>query len=861
MRHLKRSLPLLLTLLVWAACSWPLPRYVGSGIPSSDRNVEYRHVRDMIPGDHLQLLYHFWLAREMIGGQTPLFHNLYEFNTGDDNARYQPDAYYLPFSFIYAMVSAVGGHAWGWNMAQLLSLLIGVWTTFLLVRRYTPRLPVAILATAIAATFPYRWIALLTGSPTGFAMGLVPLILLGLDIAVRDRRVRGGLLAGIGILMAYGSDLHVFYFSALLMPAWCVLAWCARDADLIPSWRELRRTALALLPTLLLALAALAISRLISAQLEGTDMAAGRTDAEVAAYSPLPIGLISWRNIGMGNHVFTGIAFLLLLLLAWGYGLLAGHTPPRGIPTDTGSAIRRPRLLLLLLGLGIGVVICLALGMNGPGQGAALRACRTWVPNYRMIRQTVKVYSLLPTLAAVLIALGFSALTRRGAGRGAWLMGLLCGVVLIESRCQISPTICRIPADQGAYRAVAEDAAAGERDPHVLILPLWPGDSHWSSIYQYYVTLHRTRMINGYSPAKRDDYVAEVFERLESANQGVLEDDQLALLQGMGIDWIILHEDAFPEKVSPFPVGMTLARLLTHPRLAPLGREGAVWSFRILDAPRPPPAELPDWARAWPARRWEAERCLPPNAPTDAILADNDASSGACLCLARASAAFDLRSPVVMTPRMAWAIRVRGPGHITTDLRADANTPPVTREIELHAADWVWTLIPAEPLLETDRFLQPSLKLRATEGTPRLDVGLLTDLSWRPPEPGETLTLPAAAFFHAGHTDPGSGAVQLLSMRDPDLGILYGPMLPLPAGHYRISLAFDSDAPDGTPLGRLELGYLNAIQGRAPVVAGEPCATPLLLPDDRPFLARFVYSRRGDVQIRALQIERESGEE
>ena len=88
-RLLLRSL--LVALAVWTVFSWPLVLHVGSAIPSGiTTGLAPKEILPMEPGDHLQLLYHFWLFSDMVGGHTPWFHNLYEFNTGDDAARLEP---------------------------------------------------------------------------------------------------------------------------------------------------------------------------------------------------------------------------------------------------------------------------------------------------------------------------------------------------------------------------------------------------------------------------------------------------------------------------------------------------------------------------------------------------------------------------------------------------------------------------------------------------------------------------------------------------------------------------------------------------------------------------------------------------
>ena len=81
----------IVSLVIWAWFSWPLPRHVGSGIPAAAHR-EPADVQRMVPGDHLQFMYYCRLAGDMAAGRTPLFYNLYEFNTGDDRERFEPDA-------------------------------------------------------------------------------------------------------------------------------------------------------------------------------------------------------------------------------------------------------------------------------------------------------------------------------------------------------------------------------------------------------------------------------------------------------------------------------------------------------------------------------------------------------------------------------------------------------------------------------------------------------------------------------------------------------------------------------------------------------------------------------------------------
>ena len=70
-----------------------------------------------------------------------------------------------------------------------------------------------------------------------------------------------------------------------------------------------------------------------------------------------------------------------------------------------------------------------------------------------------------------------------------FIMLALGAVMIVEYRMKISPTVCILDKEQNAYLAVSEDAEPRGVDPRVVVIPLWPGDSHWASLYEYYVSL------------------------------------------------------------------------------------------------------------------------------------------------------------------------------------------------------------------------------------------------------------------------------------------------------------------------------------------------------------------------------------
>jgi len=832
---------LLATCLIWIAFTWPLVFHFTEGIPSSHHHHKLKQFREMIPGDHLQLLYHFWLAADMAAGRTPLFYNLYEFNAGDDERTYHPGSYYVPFSLVFAAARLIGGDAAGWNLTSFVSLWLTVLFTWLLLQRYTPHASVAAVASVVALMLPYRWVALLGGSPTGFGMMWVPLMLLGLDRILHEEKLSGGFLAGISILFARWGDIHVFFFLALLTPAWCLLS-LIRRRDF--AWRS-PRAYLRLLPGLalfaLFGLLAFVYTQLFAGRIEDSAAAGGRAWSELALFSPRPHGLFGVQILDFSNQVYLGYAMAALLLAA----LLV-------IPVQRHRQDFRNVLHFGLLFAGIVFVVILALGPHGPFEGKVMALMRRFVPPYRFIRQAAKIYCLLPTLLAVASAIGLTAIlsfSRRGLTR-ALLLSVFTLFCFGEYELEVRPTLCRLRPQQAAYAAVAESAAAKNTVPRALVIPLWPGDSHYASVYQYYAMRYRIRLVNGYRPVVSDDYVENVFRRFESANQGVLDDGQIEELLSRGIDHLLLHEDLFPEKVSPFPVGVTLWRLLQHPRLELVRQDERVWAFRILASPRAPgqPPPLPAFL---PARRFELGRI---SGASEIEEIDPGIGGTGYARLDASSPAISIRpTRVAAVDQLAFAVRARGEGVVIAT--ALENDEAVATEWTVRDTMWNWFTAPVNM---KSVFAPVSLSLQVTEGTVDLDMALLIGPTWIFLEPGESISLPAAAMFHAGYSDPATGAVRFRHDADPQSVVLYGPKLPLPRGRFRATLHLRSEAPDGTVLGEFDLRWRagHREQVHSVIAPANQAVIEFVQMNKIPFNLGFAYAAEADLWIDRVVIER-----
>ncbi len=837
---------LLAVLLVWLLFTWPLPRYAGEGIPSSSQNIELGSVRTMMLGDHLQLMYHFQLVQDFLTGRAPWFHNIYEFNTGDDADRFLPGAYFAPFSLLYAVLRFTLPPAAAWNLVGFLSLWLTLVASLAYVRRFDPGPAAAFCGALLSILIPYRWVNLLGGSPAGFAMMWVPLVALGLDGAVRTGRLRDGWLAAAALFLACWGDLHVFFFTTLSMPLWMGLA--ALDANLL---RTLRGSVIrARLPALFAAasgLLAAAVYRMVRhAHLAGSEMGAGRALSEVRGFSPSARGFWGWSTSGLQSQVYLGFT-VALILTGTVWIIVARYATGRNRTSKRAVAALA---LIAILG-----VLTLALGVQGPFRGLALRMMRTLVPPYAMVRQTAKIFVILPTILALLGALTADCLQRGfKAKRSLWgvvILVIITGLAIGEYKGQVRTTVCLLDSRQNAYAAVLNDAAARAETPRALVLPIWPGEAAEASVYQFHAQFYGIRIVNGYSPVVSRTYIEEVFQPLQVVNQGNLTDVEINLLTAMGVHYLILHEDLFPEKVSPFPVTLTRDRLMGHARLRLLAQDQSVWAFRIEDEPRDSRTEVRTVPVRFPTRKIHFERMGAP----EFRVQDPGCTGGGGLALREGDPKV-VATPwrVAPTQDLAWLLRVRGEGDMA--VQTLWNHQPLGESVHTVASeDWIWISL---PLPELPAFGRIQAVFHVQRGIVEADLGLLVSGRWDPEMlPGDMRSFAAADFFHAGYSQSNSQAVMFRPERDPSHVVFYGPGLPLSPGRYHLEWRIHSDAPAGTELGQINvrIGDLDE-RGWVSVRAGAPTAIEWDQHGNLPVTWFFRYLRVAPVRIESLALRR-----
>jgi hypothetical protein len=359
-------------------------------------------------------------------------------------------------------------------------------------------------------------------------------------------------------------------------------------------------------------------------------------------------------------------------------------------------------------------------------------------------------------------------------------------------------------------------------------------------------------MLNGYQPVPASAYITDVFGLFDVANAGILSDEHLSALAGMGAEYVILHEDAFPEKVSHFPVGFTLKRLLNHPRLRLLKQGQNVWAFKILETARSVEPACAGWNIFFPNFHFEPE-WIP---GLDAITVDEDGASGNRFVRASPACTNLILDSLehVRVEKPEFLVRIRGTGKLGTSLHFDDNST-ARQSTAVAFGDWGWIAVPWNASSNTYRAVP---QLHVEEGT--LDLDLLLFGSGHLPAlaPGKSIGLAAPLFFHAGYTDLQEDSVRLRTAYEPDRGIFYGPKLALPlVGRYDVDFLYRSAAAPGTDLGHFYIQSEGFRSADIPVVNGQEASCRLATgPGNLPFSLFFVYSRNANMEIRQIRITR-----
>jgi hypothetical protein len=918
-------------LLLAVVFTWPLTRHLTTDVLYTHQaHPGYERV-PIAQGDHLQLLYFFWLFGDSVEqGRVPLTDH-YEFRDGSPPAFFFQPSLLPLLTFLLSPLGLIASY----NILTLLSFVAAGLSAHLLFRLEVDDRWGAFAGALVVALFPYR-VAQLAGHAIGFLSFLIPLYLYCFERSLRAARPSRWVVAsGVTFFFAGAMEFHLIYYLTLLLgfylpfrfvsplsgwlrqgnpapapprdrvaPALAALgglgAGCAafhaadsmhhfgsRAGWVVTSgvglllalfaWRALTRAvvrflppsapalpracALPFAPLALLALVplgsrlgvpnagralaalTLAAAALLSVPLlralgqarllpQGLALLAGRARlflfhggcigltlgylvvirrlifknsiagsgrrfSDVTSYSPHPVDLFVIVNPSAERIVYLGVVAAALALV----GLAAVRRV-----CDPG---RRARLAFFA---GIGVVgSVLAVGPNLEAFPVYHLLFRL-VPMFNFPRVSGRILAVGAIGLAMLAALGLAALRRR-AGRFAGVATAAALVLLVADYLPAhAPGLTTLPQTHPVYDRLALERQPGET---ILELPIWPGDSAWTSDYLWYATRYRNLLVNGYSPATPRTYVEQVFAPLYPLDFGEMRRSQYDLLKRLGVRFVVFHEEVYPPKISDFPFRVTVENLKASKYLETLAGAPPLWLFRLKEQP-PPGADEAASSLSPVGSLREAEQW---NAGRGARVEDPLASGGATMAFP-AGAAGVLGRPV--PARDYPAGRYRALARFLTD--PGAATPGLTLQVR-EAESGRLVASAAHPAgtgrggaldLEAEFTLQALGRIVtqvASDGAApvRWDFVLVRFADVPDPQ----LSVEIEDLWHMGIplADPAASGGQAVELRpgyNPRDYAFTGPDRVLPAGAWVARLRFATDGAAGPAGGeRFEVGISN----------------------------------------------------
>jgi hypothetical protein len=290
----------------------------------------------------------------------------------------------------------------------------------------------------------------------------------------------------------------------------------------------------------------------------------GRPYGLIARNSPALADLWTPTQAGDERAVYLGIVAALLAL----GGLSGWRSEPRARGT------------LLLYGGGFLGALALSLGPSLDGVLPIYRLFYTYVPYFNYPRSPARMMIVTFTALGVLAGYAVARLPRRARWGRAALVVLVVAIGL-EYAPYRAIGITLMDTDNPLYRIVGQELG----NSRFLAVPLFPGDSHQSSVYEFHVTMTGAHMINGYSPVVSRQYVEGIFDRLVNVNLGEIRPAEYALLRALRVKLLLVHEELFFWKVSPFPGALSAANLQASPYLVLRARAGDMSLFEVRDQP------------------------------------------------------------------------------------------------------------------------------------------------------------------------------------------------------------------------------------------------------------------------------------
>ena len=303
----------------------------------------------------------------------------------------------------------------------------------------------------------------------------------------------------------------------------------------------------------------------------------GRTWQEVILYSPELHQIFNRANTAAESFIYPGLVSAALWLF------LLGTFFFRPFSWDRRNQFRFWFFTFVLV-----TSYAIAFGPYFDPILPVYRLLYNYVPFFKYPRDPARIIFLSFLCWGIIAAFGLERLgqTRPGRPPKKWIrpvaaLGLSAFVIFWDYRPHPRIGLSLLDEKNPVYRTIG---GMPKNKALLLGLPLFPGDSHQSSLYEYYITLSRAGMVNGYSPVVARRYVEKVFWPLLDLNVGEITPQQYDLLQKLRVTHLVHHQELYFYKVSPFSGYLAFKNLKSSPYLKLVMTHQGQSLFEVLPA-------------------------------------------------------------------------------------------------------------------------------------------------------------------------------------------------------------------------------------------------------------------------------------
>ncbi len=542
----------LLFVVLTLVFTFPLCEYATKGFSYTFNPTEGNEVVPFQRGDTVQQYYHFWMAWDYVtGGPGPFFQDPYEFEMDDESEPIFTTRRLL-ISLVFLLMAPFGT-VFAFNALLLLTLILNCFFAFLLAKHYTGKYLPSIVAGLIFGLCPFAVAQSVGGHTNGYLLFCIPFAVLMFEKGFQTNKSIYYLLTSLVFGCFALIEYHLFYYAALFFPPFFLFRFASKR----PGWRPFFKA------TICMAIAAGLGGALMlfvkSFEIDGSIRSVSRGFSEVMLYTPSIFQFFhrdfdELEKVVYIGYFVVGAAFLSFFR----FGL------------------KQPLFWVYMGVFFFFFILCL-----GPRQNVfpLYRWFHDYLPYFALSRLPARMMVLVMLGAGMLVGLGLSQFKKKTC----IALSLICFLIVgYEYFPRKAIGITLLPKESPVYSYIGKNIG----DKNILCLPVWPGDSSWSSHYQYQITKHKLHMVNGYYPVVPKNYVEGAFYPLYSTNVGEFNKDQWELLKSFNVKYVVLHEEAYPRKVGQFPPRVVLAHLKNSPYLKFVMHQGQQALFELAETPQ-----------------------------------------------------------------------------------------------------------------------------------------------------------------------------------------------------------------------------------------------------------------------------------